>query len=35
MTMKWELTKMAMMFGGALLTVNAMVSVLEILARHH
>lgn len=34
MVMKWELTKMALMFAGALLAVQTLVGVLEALARH-
>jgi hypothetical protein len=35
MVMKWELTKTALWFGGALLGVYVVVTVLELMARHH
>jgi hypothetical protein len=34
MKMKWEFTKMALMFGGALVVVQTLVGVLEAVARH-
>jgi hypothetical protein len=35
MTMKWELTKTALLFSGALLGVQALVSALQLLALVH
>ena len=35
MVMKWELTKTALWFGSALISVYVVVSVLELMARHH